>query len=111
MDRLTQYRQLLREILTELTVVPFAHGEIEIQTVFDTEQDRYLVVNAGWKRNDRIYGPLVQVDIIDGKFWVQRDGTEDSIPVMLMEQGVPQHDIIIAYRTPEDRLIMGFAGV
>jgi hypothetical protein len=109
MDKLTKYRELIRTILTDLTVVPFAYGEIDISTVFDTEKDRYLVVNTGWKRNDRIYGPIAHLDLINGKIWIQRDGTQDGIPGLLLEAGVPKEDIVIAYRTPADRALMGFA--
>ncbi|NES74068.1 MAG: XisI protein [Okeania sp. SIO2D1] len=50
------------------------------QTVFDRERDHYQMVNLGWKNNNtRIYGCAIHVDIIDGKIWVQHDGTEEAI--------------------------------
>lgn len=109
MDKLTSYSQIIRQILTDLTVVPFAYGEIDIAPVFDVEHDRYLVVNTGWKRNDRIYGPIAHLDIINGKIWIQRDGTEDGLPGLLLKAGIPKDDIVIAYRTPADRALIGFA--
>lgn len=68
-----------------------------------------MVVDIGWNQDKRFYNPLAHVDIIDGKIWMQRDGTEESIPVMLMEKGVPKEHIVVAYRHPSDQKLMGFA--
>lgn len=109
MDQLTHYRQIIQDVLTELTVVPFAYGEIAIETVFDVSKDRYMVVNVGWDRTGRVYGPFAHVDIIDGKFWIQRDGTAEGLPVLLMEKGVPKDHIVVAYYPEGFRKHMEFA--
>ncbi|TAE32287.1 MAG: XisI protein [Cytophagales bacterium] len=109
MDKLTQYRQLIKQILLEQTRIPYAYGDITIETVFDTQNDRYMLTDVGWDRTGRVYGVVAHVDIINSKFWIQRDGTEESLPVMLVNQGVPKEDIIVAYRTPTERELMGFA--
>ncbi len=109
MDKLTQYRQLIQQLLTDQTTVPYAYGQITIETVFDTVNDRYMLADVGWDRTGRVYGIIAHVDIIDGKFWIQRDGTEESIPIMLLDKGIPKEDIVVAYRTPTERELMGFA--
>ena len=109
MDQLNGYRELLKTTLTKLTEVPYSFGKINTEVVFDTERDRYMVVDVGWNQDERFYNPLTHVDIIDGKIWVQRDGTEESIPVMLMEKDVPEEHIVMAYRHPSDQKLMGFA--
>lgn len=68
-----------------------------------------MIADVGWDRTGRVYGIIAHVDLINDKFWIQRDGTEESIPVMLMNQGIPKDDIVIAYRTPVERELMGFA--
>ena len=35
MDTVTHYRTLIESILTELAKIPYAHGDIELQTIFD----------------------------------------------------------------------------
>ena len=109
MDQLNSYRELLKTTLTKLTEVPYSFGKINTEVVFDTEHDRYMVVDIGWNQDKRFYNPLAHVDIIDGKIWIQRDGTEESLPVMLMEKGVPKEHIVVAYRHPLDQKLMGFA--
>ena len=76
MDSTESDRQLIESILREYARIPYAHGDIQIQTVFDREQDHYLLMLVGWDGIRREHGCLVQVDIIGGKFWIQRDGTE-----------------------------------
>jgi XisI protein len=103
MDTLASYRQLVERILTEYARVPYAHGNVERQTVFDRTQDHYLLMLVGWDGPRRVHGCLVHVDLIDGKVWVQRDGTEYGIARELADAGVPKDHIVLAFRPPEIR--------
>ncbi len=47
MDRLNNYRKLIREIITNHTTVSYKHGDIKFETVFDSESDRYLLMILG----------------------------------------------------------------
>jgi len=58
---------------------------------------------VGWQGIRRVHGCLVHVDIIDGKLWIQRDGTEHGIALDLLEAGVPGEQIVLAFRPPELR--------
>ena len=103
------YRACLETILSEYTEIPYAYGDITTEAVFDREKDRYLLVNIGWDQGKRIHGTLVHVDIIDGKYWIQRDGTEEGIAVALTRAGIPKDRIVLAFRPPEIRQHTGFA--
>lgn len=109
MDFLTSYRQIIRETLTELTRVPYAHGDIQLETVFDRESDRYLTVILGRQNGRRVHGCLVHIDIINGKLWIQRDGTEHGIANDLIKAGVPRKHIVLGFRSPEIRKYTGLA--
>jgi hypothetical protein len=37
MDKVERYRQLIQALLTEYATTPISNGEIETQTVFDTQ--------------------------------------------------------------------------
>jgi hypothetical protein len=108
MDTLEMNRQLIECILEEYARIPYAHGDIQCMTVFDREHDHYLLVNVGWDP-DRVHGCLVHVDIIDGKFWIQRDGTEDGIACDLEAAGIPKDRIVLAFRSPRVRKHTGYA--
>jgi hypothetical protein len=105
MDSLTSdhHRRIIETILDEYTKIPYAHGDIQSEAVFDRNRDRYLLVNTGWDRGRRVHGCLVHVDLIDGKFWIQRDGTEHGIAKELVAAGVPKEQIVLAFKPPEIR--------
>jgi hypothetical protein len=102
MDTVDSYRQIIERILTEYAEVPYAYGDIQIQTIFDRKGDHYLLVDVGWD-DGRVHGCLVHVDLIDGKFWIQRDGTEHGITRELEAAGVPKEHIVLAFRPSEIR--------
>ena len=108
MDRLATYRQIIEKVLTEYARIPYSHGQIDRLTVFDRERDHYLLMIAGWDKR-REHGCIVHVDIIDGKFWIQRDGTEYSITQELEDAGVPKEHIVLAFKSPEIRKHTGYA--
>jgi hypothetical protein len=103
MDTLNTYRQIIEAILTEYTRIPYAYGDIQTEAVFDRANDRYLLVNVGWDNGRRIHGSLVHIDIINGKLWIQRDGTEHGIAKELVKAGIPRDHIVLAFRPAEIR--------
>jgi hypothetical protein len=109
MATLEHYRQLIERTLTAYAQIPYAYGDIQIQTVFDRESDHYLLMLVGHEGVRRVHGCLVHVDIIDGKIWIQRDGTEQGIARDLLEAGVPKDRIVLAFRSPEMRQHTEFA--
>ena len=108
MDTLDTYRQIIERILSEYARIPYAYGDIQSIPVFDRSGDHYLLINVGWDKR-RVHGCLVHVDIIDGKFWIQRDGTEEGIATELEAAGVPKEHIVLAFRSPEIRKYTGYA--
>jgi hypothetical protein len=110
MDQINLYRQHIQELLNLRALLRSPNDPVTSETVFDTVNDRYLLVHVGWKdSNTRIYGCIIHVDIKDGKIWVQYDGTEDAIADQLVERGVPKKDIVLAYHPPYVRQYTEFA--
>ena len=109
MNRLNEYRQLIKTLLTEHTQVPYRHGDIKFETVFDSDSDRYLLMLLGRENKRYEHGCLLHVDIIDGKIWIQRDGTEKGIATELVEAGVPKDQIVLGFKSPERRKDTEFA--
>ena len=109
MDRLNEYRQLIRDLILDHTKVPYKYGDIKFETVFDSESDRYLLMILGHENKRYEHGCLLHVDIIDGKIWIQRDGTEIGIATQLVEAGVPKNQIVLGFKSPERRKDTDFA--
>jgi XisI protein len=79
MERIEQYRQFIRQLLTShATPEQNSDSDVECQLVFDTEQDHYQILDVGWEGYKRIYNCFIHLDIKDGKIWIQRNMTEDD---------------------------------
>jgi hypothetical protein len=109
MDTLDTYREIIENVLTEYTKIPYAYGDIQTEAVFDRKNDRYLLVNVGWDSGKRVHGSLVHIDIINGKAWIQRDGTEHGIAKELVKAGIPKDHIVLGFRPAEIRQYTDYA--
>ena len=63
----------------------------------------------GWRNQRRIYGPVLHLDIMDNKIWIQQDGTEVGIANELVELGVPKQDIVLGFYPPNLRKLSEFS--
>ncbi len=109
MDSLiNKYRKIIEKIYREYAQL-LADNDVKIELIFDTENNRYLLVEIGWQNDYYIYGTLLHLDIIKNKVWIQHDGTEDGIAEELVKEGIPKKDIVLAFKPPEIRPYTGFA--
>lgn len=109
MDRLTFYRNVIKEILTEYSQYKPSNGEIEVQLWIDEERNHYQILGVGWDGKKRIYGCSVHFDIKDEKIWLQENNTEIDFAQELVDKGVPKEDIVIGFHTPLFRQYSGYA--
>ena len=109
MDSLEGYRPIIERTLTEYASVPYAHGDVLTEPVFDRDRDRYLLVNVGWRDDERVHGALVHIELIGDKVWIQHDGTENGIANDLVAAGVPRDHIVLGFRPARVRAYTGFA--
>lgn len=105
MDSVSKYRKIVREVLKPYTEIEYAYVDAHNKLVCDKEGDHYLVLSLGWETNPkrRVHGCLIHLDIIDGKIWIQRDGTEDGVATDLEAAGVPRSDIVLGFHPPHLR--------
>jgi hypothetical protein len=109
MDTLSRYRDIIEQVLSAHANTPSSIGDLQFQTVFDRDNDHYLIVQVGWTRQKRVYGTLGHVDLVGEKVWIQHDGTEDGLANQLCDAGIPAIHIVLGYRIPEVRRHTGFA--
>ena len=103
MDTMKTYRRIIEEILEYYVDISYANGEIENEMIYDPVNNRYIVISVGWEDVRRIHGCLIHIDIIEGKIWIQRDGTEDGIAVELEQAGIPKKHIVLGFHQPDVR--------
>lgn len=109
MENLTGYRQLIKQILIEHSQNKPAYGDIEVETIFDTEHDHYQIVHVGWDGDNWVHSCILHIDIKGGKIWLQWNGTEDDIAVDLVAAGVPKEDIVLGFQSPFMRQFTEYA--
>jgi hypothetical protein len=107
--KLEQYRTIVRQLLTQYATYKPSHGDIETQTLFDTEQDHYQVFAIGWDNKQRVHGCSIHLDIKDEKIWIQINNTELDIGQDLADQGIPKDSIVIGFQPPYLRQYSGYA--
>jgi len=111
MDTLDKYRKIIEQVLSDYAAVPYVNGKFLTETIFDQKCDHYLLINVGWHNGRRVHSCIIHLDIIEGKIWIQQDGTESGIALDLEELGVPKEDIVLGFREPELRIYTGYAAV
>ena len=109
MERVETYRQIVLEIFNEYAQIPHAYGEVKDEIIVDHEADKYLLMMTGWQDDKRIHVCLVHIDIINGKVWIQRDGTEHGIASDLERYGIPKDHIVLGFRQPDLRQYTDYA--
>ena len=109
MDKLSRYREIIRAALLPYANLRFADPGIVNKMVVDKDQAHYLVVTTGWEgKSKRVYFNLVHLDIINGKVWIQYDGTEDGVGYDLEAAGIPKEDIVPAFHPEDVRIHTGY---
>jgi hypothetical protein len=97
MDKINQYRQIVKQVISYYSRLKPSHGNIRLDTVFDEAQDRYNLMQVGWDRGKRIRGNLIYITLSDEKVLIEYDGMESGISQDLIDKGIPEEDIILAF--------------
>ncbi|MDY3555376.1 XisI protein [Gemmata sp. JC717] len=109
MDKLTGYRRTVRHVLDGYADWLARPGSgVRYEVVFDPALDHFELVRFGWDGGRRVHGVMFHLDIIDGKIWVQYDGTDRPIAEELVRAVVPKGDIVLAEYPPEVRPHTGY---
>jgi hypothetical protein len=109
MDRLEKYRQIVRGVVEDYARYKPSHGQIDTEAIVDRDRDHYEVMHVGWDGQRRVHGSVIHLDIIDGKVWIQYDGTNRPVADELMAAGIPREDIVLGFHPADVRKLTGFA--
>ncbi len=112
MDKLTNYRNLIKKILTKYeklaSQTPNPSG-VDSILAFDEERDQYLWFQTGWHDDRKIRGMTVYIRIKNQKIYIEEDWTEEGIATELLGEGVLKDDIVLAFHDPQTRKLTEFA--
>jgi hypothetical protein len=112
MEKIIQHKKIVRELVKDISaMIPF-EPEVETQFIADDEHGHYLLTAVGWYNEQRReLNNFLHVDVkSDGKVWIQHDGTDLRIALLLIEKGIEKQDIVLGFHAPYRReLIPEFA--
>ena len=97
MDTSATYREIVKQVILDYAKLRPSHGDIRLEPVFDETRDRYALMQVGWDRGRRVRGNLIYITLQDGKVYIEYDGMEYGISQDLIEKGIPESCIILAF--------------
>lgn len=98
MDTLKHYQEIVCNVLCEYAnVYRSSRSEIHFLPLLDLERHEYAVVRYGWDGKQRVHSMIAHLSIIDGKVWIQYDGTSPGIALDLVAAGIPREDIVLGF--------------
>jgi len=106
-SRRSLFRKIAQDIINDYAGYKPSQGDIELRAIAD--QDSYLLISFGWNGERRVHSVILHLRIVDDKFWLERDETEEGITQDLLDRGIPHQDIVLAFYHPEDRKLTEFA--
>ncbi len=111
MDKLMRYRNLIKQILSAYVELDRRQPDPGVETLLiaDEQRDHYQLFELGWSQRRRVRNLRVYARLIEGKFWIEYDMTEEGIATELLHEGVPKEDIVLAFHAPEMRPLTEFA--
>ena len=108
-EKIVRYRRIIEDLLARWAAVPNLEEGIRDRTLFDEKNDRYAVISEGWDGAERIHYIVADLEIINGKVWIQADNTDVVIARELESAGIPKSDIVLGFRPPEVRAELAYA--
>lgn len=97
MDKVNQYRQIVKQVLNEfISYVSGSPSATDRIVVADDSQQVYTVFDLGWENGRRIRIVPVLIQIVGQKVYVETDNTDYVFVDHLLEAGIPAKDIVLA---------------
>ena len=111
MDRMTQYRSILKDLSQEYARLYNLNPPAGVETwlVVDETHDQFLLLTSGWSKGRRVRRIPLHVRLHGEKIWVEEDWTEEGIATALLRAGVPHDHIVLAFHPPDKRPLTEFA--
>ena len=111
MDKTSQYRSLIKSLLTKHAEIVARQSTREMETLlsFDEEHDQYLWLQVCWQNNRRVHGITLHLRLHNGKIWIEEDWTGSGITTELLEAGISKDEIVLSFRHLRKRPLTEFA--
>lgn len=117
MDTVT-YMQMMQDVLQDYldfiqphsaTMDTIRPAEVETLPFFDPQNHICGLLDVGWQGTERREQIIVLMRLVKGKIWVEVDQTDYGFVEALLEAGILQEDIVLAFHHPRLRQYTDFA--
>ncbi len=102
-------RKIVRDVLSEISSIPYLNKGLEKKVVFDGENNSYLLLSIGWEDNRRVHACIIHIDIVGDRIWIQKDNTDLPIARDLEKAGIPKSHIVLGFHRPDMRQYTEYA--
>lgn len=111
MNKPTNYRQVIQNILTKLDKIANSSSKKKLETclIFDEKHDHYLWMSIGWVNKKKINNTQIHIRIKNERVYIEQDWTEIGVTCELLEARIPKEDIVLAFHDPENCQLTEFA--
>jgi len=97
MDKVDRYRQIIQRVIEETAVMLSQGNQVTILPVCDPVHDQYLLISLGRQNKRREHAIVFHAQLRNGQFFIEDDRTEEGIGNILIESGVSEEDINLAW--------------
>jgi hypothetical protein len=106
MAQINDYKQTIHHVLTNYMKRfdnPTTPSNIQTTLLIDDERGNYAILRHGWQGKQREQHVLVLMRLEDGRIWLEEDWTDYDFAGYLLEAGIPNEDIVLAFHHPSLR--------
>jgi hypothetical protein len=97
-------QQAVIDVLLEAIPVNLVPETLEIVPIFDRQRDLYQLLCQGWTEGEkRVFHPVIHIEIIQGKVWIQHNQSDLDIGEALFKRGIPKSQIVLGLHPPSIR--------
>lgn len=104
MFAIEDWQQAIIDTLLESIPENMIPNTLKVVPVFDKQSNRYQLLCQGWlPEEDRVFYPVIHIEIIDDKVWIQHNESDIDIGEELSNRGIPKSQIVLGLHPPSIR--------
>jgi XisI protein len=97
-------QQAIIDTLLESMPESLLPNDLQVMPIFDRQAHRYQLLCQGWGTGEkRIFHPIIHIEIIDGKVWIQQNQSDTDVGEVLCDRGIPKSQMVLGLYLPSLR--------
>ncbi|MDQ3009472.1 MAG: XisI protein [Acidobacteriota bacterium] len=97
MNRASRYREVIQQVIEESAATLSQGNDVAILPVRDPTHGQYLLISLGWYQRHHEHAIVFHAQLRGTRILIEMDGTEEGIANFLVEAGIEDTDIELAW--------------